>query len=214
MLEMSAETPEAQYKINAFTHPSCLMVTAKESIESAKWGLIPDWTKTAAEADKIRKMCLNARAETVFNLPSFRNSVMTKRCLIPTTGYFEFHHEGKLAIPYYIFLKDEEIFSLGGLYDAWQNPDSGETTQTFTILMVPANKLCAEIHNGGKNPFRMPLIINRENEDRWLAGSLNVNDIKSFFQPFEAAAMDSYPIASDFIKRNPIDSSIIEPIGK
>ena len=86
MLEMSDEMPEAQFKINAWTHPSCPVVTSKENIESAKWGLIPAWTKTAAEAHKIRKMCLNAKTETVFNLPSFREPLITKRCLIPATG--------------------------------------------------------------------------------------------------------------------------------
>jgi len=210
MLEMSDEMPEAQFKINAWTHPSCPVVTSKENIESAKWGLIPAWTKTSAEADKIRKMCLNARTETVFNLPSFRDPVMTKRCLIPATGYFEFHHQDKSAIPYYIFLKDEEIFSFGGLYDAWQNPESGETTQTFTILTVPANKLCAEIHNGGKNPFRMPLIIGREREDRWLDHTLSKPDIKQFFQPFDTGMMDARPVSSDFLKKSPDDASIIK----
>jgi len=208
MPETSEETP--QYKINAFTHPSCPVVTEKENIESAKWGLIPYWTKTAAEADKIRKICLNARTETVFDLSSFRNPILTKRCLIPATGYFEFHHRDKSAIPYYIFLKDEEIFSFGGLYETWRNPESGETAQTFTILTVQANKLCAEIHNGGKNPFRMPLIISRKKEDEWLASTLRKSDIKQFFQLFDTDMMDAWPVSNDFLKKSPDDASIIE----
>ena len=208
MLETSEETP--QYKINAFTHPTCPVVTEKESIESAKWGLIPTWTKTAAEAGKIRKICLYARTETVFNLPSFRNPILTRRCLVPATGYFEFHHHDKSAIPYYIFLKDEEIFSFGGLYETWRNPESGETAQTFTILTVPANKLCAEIHNGGKNPFRMPLIISRKKEDEWLDHTLRKSDIKQFFQPFNTGMMDAWPVSNDFLKKSPDDASIIE----
>ena len=82
-------------------------------------------------------MCLNARAETVFELPSFRSPVLSKRCLIPATGYFEFHHRDKNAIPYYIFLKDEAIFSFGGLYEQWRNPVTNETERTFAILTVP-----------------------------------------------------------------------------
>jgi len=212
MLETSAETP--RYKINAFTHPICPVVTEKENIESAKWGLIPAWTKTAAEADKIRKICLNARTETVFDLPSFRNPILTKRCLIPATGYFEFHHQDKSAIPYYIFLKDEEIFSFGGLYETWRNHESGETAQTFTILTVSANKLCAEIHNGGKNPFRMPLIIRREKEDEWLDHTLRRADIKQFFQPFNTDMMDARPVPNDFLKKSPDDASIISTVSQ
>ena len=88
--------------------------------------------------------------------------------VVPVTGYFEFHHSGKEVTPHYIFLKDEEVFGLRGLCDEWEHPDTGEIVQTFTVLTVPANELCRGIHNGGKNPFRMPLIIGKENENRWL----------------------------------------------
>jgi putative SOS response-associated peptidase YedK len=155
-------------------------------------------------------MTLNARSETVFNLPSFKTSIHTKRCLLPATGYFEFHHCDKTVTPYYIFLKDEEIFSLGGIYEFWQNPLTKETTQTFTILTVTANELCAQIHNGGKNPFRMPLIISRENEDQWLNPSLKTIDIQQFFLPFPAQRMDAYPISKDFLKKRADDVSIIK----
>jgi putative SOS response-associated peptidase YedK len=202
---------EAQYRINAFTHPVCPVITPGENIEAFKWGLIPAWTKTEEEAAKLRKMCLNARSKTVFDLPSFRNPVLAGRCLIPATGYFEFHHHEKTAIPYYIFLKNEEILSLGGLYEIWQNPVTHKTTRTFTILTVPANELCSEIHNGGKNPFRMPLIISRENECHWLDRSLNRPDIERFFRPFDTNLMDAYPISNDFLKKSPDDASIIEP---
>jgi len=208
--ETANEVVEEQYRVSAFTHPTCPVITEKESIESAKWGLIPHWTRDFEEAQKIRKMCLNARAETVFNLPSFRNPILSQRCLIPATGYFEFHHREKSVIPYYIFLRHEEIFSFGGIYERWQNPDTKEITQTFTVITVPANELCAQIHNGGKNPFRMPLIVRPEDEAHWIDNSLKANDIKQFFQPFDANKMDAYPISKDFTKKRPDDASIIE----
>jgi putative SOS response-associated peptidase YedK len=185
IIEMAKQIIEEQkYKTSAFTHPACAVVTDNPSMEVARWGLIPHWTRTPEEAQKIHKMTLNARAETVFSLPSFRTPIQSKRCLIPVTGYFEFHHQGKTKTPYYIFLKEEEIFSLAGMYDRWQHPVTKEITQTFTILTVPANPLCAQIHNGGKNPFRMPLIISKENEKNWLTPSLKTADIQHFFLLF------------------------------
>ena len=211
ILEMSFEAFEGQYKVSGFAHPACPIITASEHIDVAKWGLIPAWTRSDTEAKKISKMCLNARSETVFNLPSFHHNVLTKRCLIPATGYFEFHHRDGSAIPYYIFLKDEEIFSFGGLFDVWERKTAeNETTRTFTILTVLANSLCSEIHNGGKNPGRMPLIISREKETDWLNQSLEKSAIQEFFQPFATDRMDAYPVARDFIKRSHGDSSIIE----
>jgi putative SOS response-associated peptidase YedK len=89
--------------------------------------------------------------------------------------------------------------------------DENETIQTFTILTVPANSLCAEIHNGGKNPGRMPLILNREKESEWLNQSLKKSEIQEFFQPFDTDRMDAYPAIKDFLKMRPYDESIIKP---
>jgi putative SOS response-associated peptidase YedK len=137
--------------------------------------------------------------------------ILSKRCLIPSTGYFEFHHAGKDVIPYYIFLRNEAVFSLGAIFDVWHNPATNETVQSFAVLTTPANTLCSEIHNGGKNPYRMPLIIHRENEEQWLDNSLKANDINRLIKPFESDLMDAYAITRDFVKRNPKDSTIIEP---
>jgi len=210
LLEMVQEIIDEQYKVTAFTNPDCPIITPDENLQIAKWGLIPSWTKTNEEAKKISKMTLNARSETVFNLPSFRSPILRKRCLIPSTGYFEFHHEGKEALPYYIFLKEEDFFSLGGLYEIWQNPVTKEPIQTFTVLTTEANELCREIHNGGKNPFRMPVIINQESEEQWLDTSLKAEEIKQFFIPFDESKMDAYPISKDFLKKSPNDASVIE----
>jgi putative SOS response-associated peptidase YedK len=211
ILEIVQEILDEQYKITAFTHPDCAVITSNQNIQIAKWGLIPGWIKSENEADKVRKMTINARSETVFNLPSFRIPILQKRCLIPSTGFFEFHHEGKNTIPYYIFLKDEDIFSLGGIYETWLNPVTKKTLQTFTVLTVPANELCAKIHNGGKTPFRMPLIINKEDERQWLDNSLKADEIKRFFTPYDSRKMDAYSISKDFIRKSPNDASIIEP---
>ena len=78
-------------------------------------------------------------------------------------------------------------------------------------MTVPANRLCAEIHNGGRNPFRMPLIIRRDDESRWIDDSLKKPEIERFFQSFDANSMDAYPISGDFLKKRPGDASIIEP---
>jgi len=213
ILEIVKEILDEQYKITAFTHPDCAIVTTNPNVQPAKWGLIPHWVKTEEEALRIRKMTLNAKAETAFTLPSFRGSILTRRCLVPSTGFFEFHHEGKDAIPYFIFVKDETIFSLGGIYEVWQNPATKETVQTFSVLTVPANALCSTIHNGGKNPFRMPLIIRRENEELWLSGSLKTNDVKELMIPFEDGSMDAYPVGRDFLKKGSRDSTVVEREG-
>jgi len=210
LIEIVQEILDEQYKITAFSHPDCYMIANDENVYAAGWGLIPHWTKTEADAKKVSKMTLNARSETVFSLLSFRVPIQTNRCLIPSTGYFEFQHTGKEVTPYYIYLKNEEIFSIAGVYERWRHPVTKEIITTFSILTVPANELCATIHNGGKNPFRMPLIIPPSSEEKWLDPSLNKTEIGGFFQPYNTELMDAYAISKDFLKRNPKDVSIIE----
>jgi len=96
------------------------------------------------------------------------------------------------------------------MYDIWQNPVANELVQTFSVITVPANELCRKIHNGGKNPGRMPLIISRKNEGQWIDCSLVKTKISNFFRPFRSDLMDAYPIQRDFLKKGEMDKTVIE----
>ncbi len=50
-----------------------------------RWGLIPSWAKDMT----IGTRTLNARSETVTTTSAFRQSILTKRCLIPAGGFYE-----------------------------------------------------------------------------------------------------------------------------
>lgn len=199
-----------RYHINAFTNPDCPVVTNDNEIQMYKWGLIPFWTKTEADAGEIRRMTYNAKAETIFQKPSFREPIRKRRCLIPSTGYFEWRHDGDKKIPYYIFLKNEPIFSMAGIYDRWADPATGVVLETFSILTTEANPLTAYIHNDPKTGNRMPLILSKEDEEKWLNPELSEKDIASLLKPFPEKEMKAYVIEKDFIKKNPYDSSILQ----
>jgi putative SOS response-associated peptidase YedK len=44
-------------------------------------------------------------------------------------------------------------FGIGGLWESWKNPGSGEWVRTSAIITTDANELVANIHD------RMPLIL-------------------------------------------------------
>lgn len=48
-------------------------------LQITRWGLVPSWAKDPLIGYKT----INARAETVAEKPSFRNSFARRRCLIP-----------------------------------------------------------------------------------------------------------------------------------
>jgi putative SOS response-associated peptidase YedK len=120
------------------------------------WGLIPMWTKSLEDAKKIRTQTLNARSETVFEKPSFRASISKKRCLIPASGFYDWRDYNSKKYPYYIYLKDRELFSFAGIYESWTDRETGELINTYSMLTVDANPMMAKIHNTKE---RMPVIL-------------------------------------------------------
>lgn len=214
IVETYKEILEKKYHVTAFTNPDYPIITKEEEIQDFKWGLIPFWTKDMEKAKDIRKKTYNARAETVFDLPSYRMPIRKQRCIIPSTGYFEWRHEKGNKIPYFIYVKDQPVFSMGGMYDYWINPETGEEISTFSMITTEANELTGYIHNGGNNPHRMPLILSPENEEKWLSDKLSAEDIKSLLKPFIADKMDAYMVDKNFIKMNPEDKDIIEPASE
>ena len=65
------------------------------------WGLIPHW----AADPSIGNRMINARAETLTDLPSFKLLVDRCRCIIPADGFYEWRKEGKRKLPMWVYLK-------------------------------------------------------------------------------------------------------------
>lgn len=201
---------QEQYRVNAFNFPYCPVITSDPEIQSFKWGLIPLWTKDEKQADEIKRMTLNSRADTIFSKPSFREPIMKKRCIVPSTGYFEWRHEDGKKIPYYIYVKDEPIFSMAGVYDSWLDRSTGEVISTFSIITTEANELTGYIHN---TKHRMPAILNQEDEEKWLDPKLEKSDIEQLLLPFPADQMDAYVINNDFLKKKADDPMILNKVS-
>lgn len=206
VIEIVQDIINEQYHVNAFNFPQCPIVTASDEVQTFNWGLIPFWVNSKEEVGEIRKMTLNAKAETLFEKPSFREPIQSKRCIIPSTGYFEWRHEGGNKTPYYIFLKDEIIFSMAGIYDEWLNKETGEAYHTFSIITTPANELTAQIHNTKQ---RMPAILHKRDEERWLDPTLKKEEIQSLLQPYETERMTAYEIENNFIRKASGDKTIL-----
>ncbi len=155
--------PQNHY--NGFDFPAMPIITDQNPaiITHFNWGLIPHW----ATDNEIRKSTLNAKIETVTEKPSFRD-VVNQRCLIIADGYLEWKWldaKGKNKQKYSIFEPDHGLFAFAGLYSITQNAETGKEQKTFTMLTTEANELMSEIHNSKK---RMPIILKREDEQKWL----------------------------------------------
>jgi putative SOS response-associated peptidase YedK len=99
------------------------------------WGLVPQWADPS-----IGNRMINARAETLTELPSFKFLVDRRRRIIPADGFYEWHKEGKRKVPMWVHLKTKEPFALAGLWDVWRKPD-GKEVESFTIITTEPNDL-------------------------------------------------------------------------
>jgi len=152
-----------------------------------RWGLVPFW----AEDSRIGARLINARAETLDEKPSFKVPFRTKRCLIPADGFYEWQaipgQKGKQ--PYFIRLRDGEIFAFAGLWSSWTDHVSGKVVESCTVITTEPNALVAKIHN------RMPVILVPEEYGQWLDRHCKPEVLLKLCTPFDAARMESYPVS-------------------
>jgi putative SOS response-associated peptidase YedK len=181
------------YFVSGFSHPR-LPVINSEGILNCEWGLIPAWIKDTKSADEIRTKTLNAIGETVFDKPSFKKSITSKRCLLGVNGFYEWREFNNTKYPYFIKTKSNEIFSLGCIYDSWVDKGTGEIRNTFSILTTAANPLMKKIHNMKK---RMPLIIPEQHEKNWITQNLPKEQIQEMIKPYDESDMTAYTISKN-----------------
>ena len=177
--------------VSGFEHPKLPVITENE-ILFCHWGLIPHWIKDETAAQDIRTRTLNAAGETLFEKPSFRKSIASKRCLLGINGFYEWRLFNKTKYPYFIQPRDKGILSLGCLYDTWTNHETGEIVHTFSVVTTPANPMMETIHNTKK---RMPLIISIENEGRWVSPALNAGDVMNMVKPCADDMLEAYTVS-------------------
>lgn len=144
------------------------------------WGFIPTW----ATDPSIGKRMFNARGETVFEKPSFRNAFRKRRCLIVADGFYEWQKTGKVKTPFYFRLKTGKPFGFAGLHETWTSPDQ-QLTYTCRIITTEANDLIMPVHD------RMPVIVPKDFEGKWLDPEhLNLKGLLSLLKPYPTEEME------------------------
>ena len=177
--------------------------TATRTLAMLRWGLIPSWAKDP----KIGYQCINAKAETVAEKPSFRAAFKKRRCLVIATGFYEWQVQGRAKQPLWIGLKRHRPFAFSGLWDQWK-PTEGEPLETCTILTTEPNELLAPIHN------RMPVILAPTAYDQWLNPTFQrAESLKALLRPYSSEELTAYPVST--LVNNPRNDvrQCLEPVS-
>lgn len=165
-----------------------------------RWGLVPSWAKDPTIGNRM----INARAETVAEKPAYRAAYRKRRCLVLADGFYEWRAEGAGKTPYLVSLASGSPFALAGLWERWVSRETGESLDTATLITTAANEFMTAVHH------RMPVILEPESADRWLAGGGDAIGFALEHVP----ALRAWPVDRRVNNARNEGAELIEPAGE
>ena len=151
-----------------------------------RWGFIPGFVRDEREFPLL----LNARSETVFEKPSFRNAIKRRRCLFLADGFYESqagHEKSKKKRPFLIRRPMQGPMALAGIWENWQSPNGSEM-ETAAILTTSANGLISAVHE------RMPVILEPRDFSAWLSSHSEESEIMRLMRPLDDNKLELVPL--------------------
>jgi len=177
---------------------------ARREAHFARWGLVPGWVKDPRDFPLL----INARAESMADKPAFRDPLKHGRCIVPASGYYEWHTgPDRKKQPYYITRADGQPLALAGLYATWMGPN-GEEIDSVATITVPANGQLSAIHH------RMPMILpDAEAQDAWLdVRQVRAREAAQLALPLEDGALRFHPVSTRVNSARDDDPGLIAPV--
>jgi len=165
-----------------------------------RWGLVPSWAKDTAMGNRM----FNARSETILQKPSFKNAFKRRRCLIPASGFYEWHLESGIKQPYFCHI-NHQLFSFAGIWEHWQDAQGNEL-QSCAILTTQAVGGLARIHQ------RMPVVIRDELRDDWLNHSSESTETALDCISQLNSEFDIYPVSTMVNASGNDSAELINPL--
>ena len=164
-------------------------------IHAARWGLVPRWSKDGPGSSAP---LINGRIESILEKPSFKDSVVRRRCVIPASGYYEWHVNGDgTKQPYYISAGVDGMFALAGLYEWWLDPtkatnDPNRWLLSATTLTKDSAPELAHIHD------RNPVLLSPATFEAWIdphiEGDQDLLDAVAGESDVVASEAEFYPV--------------------
>lgn len=202
----------------------------RRTLAMLTWGLVPTWAKDR----KIGHSLANARAETITEKPTFRTPFAKgRRCLVLADVFYEWQDTGDATAdprngdpgttgrrpvarapkprkqPWAIGLADRAPFAFAGLWESWRDPadPAAAPLATCTLMTTAPNALMRPIHD------RMPVILPRDAMDTWLDAGTPPDVAASLLRPYDAAAMQAWPISTSVNTPRHDAPDVLAPVG-
>ena len=167
---------------------------------AAKWGLVNFWMTDRKGAFKN----INARAETVQKMPSYRTAFKERRCAVPADGFFEWTGSKEARKPIWFHRPEGGLIYFAGLYESWRPPAGGKE-RTFTIITTEPNALVAPVHD------RMPVILEEGAIDDWLYARQEPAALMELLRPVRDDLLTATPVSTRVNSVKNDDPACLEP---
>ena len=122
-----------------------------------------------AAAAPHRGPWINARAETVAARPAFRESFLSRRCLVPADGFFEWEARSSSRRPYWLRPRTSGLLAFAGIWKsargAATSTRSSAATGALAILTRDAPAELAWLHD------RVPVVLSPISWEAWLSSA-------------------------------------------
>ena len=172
-------------------------------LELLRWGLVPSWAKDPAIGHKLN----NARAEGLFDKPSFRQAARRRRCLLPASGFYEWQAVPGGKQPWYVSARDAPFIAMAGLFEAWRPSEDAEWALTCCVITTAANSLMAPIHD------RMPLILPQARWATWLSRDLtDPLELAPLLAPAPAEGLQAWPVSRAVNRGSAEGEELVAPL--
>src|SRR5580698_9226715 len=169
------------------------------------WRFLPPFVN---DPKKFKMSTINAKGETLLDAGIWKDSFLRRRCLIPVDSFIEWRTEGKRKLPWVFAMQGDEPFALGGVWRHWRSPDGKTQMDTFAIITTEPNELLVE--KTGHD--RMPVIIKRQDYQRWLEPGNNEQPPVDLLRPFDSEKMKAWRVDQRVNNVRNNDASLTEPL--
>jgi len=172
----------------------------KRELAAVVWGMIPPW---AGSHGAGRRPIINARSETAWEKPLFKDAARNRRCVIPADGFYEWRQPAERRgrkQPYLIRRTDNAPMFFAGIWSASCPKDdpAAPVIERCAILTTMANEAMAPIHD------RMPVMLSDVQAlDRWLSPEpVEQSNVADLLRPCPGAELALAPTENpDDIRR-------------
>lgn len=142
-------------------------IPERRSIVPARWGLQPKW---ADDHRWGKKNAYNARAETIWEKPAFREAIRSRRCLVSTREFYERAGGHWLRVS----PEEDEPILMAAIYEP---PNDLTDLPTYSLVTTVPNLRIAELHD------RMPVVLTPEEAAVWLDKESSPDDLTALMVP-------------------------------